>query len=72
VPPENKFPLDYPFGTDLDNLLKRLLDGLSQTVLSEAKGRDSTVIAIRATKRMVGAGQEPGARIALSAAEFPT
>jgi Holliday junction resolvase RusA-like endonuclease len=30
--PPNKFPTDFPYGPDLDNLLKRLLDGLHKTI----------------------------------------
>src|SRR5947209_3361846 len=36
--PPDKYPRDMPYGPDLDNLLKRLLDALKRTILSEAKG----------------------------------
>lgn len=39
-----------PFGTDLDNLLKRLLDALGQTVFPEAPGKDACVVSVDATK----------------------
>ena len=68
--PFDKFPPDYPFGMDLDNLLKRLLDALGQTVLSEAPGTDSAVVTVRATKRKVRPGEEPGARVKIKTARF--
>jgi Holliday junction resolvase RusA-like endonuclease len=48
--PQGKFNETNPFGTDLDNLLKRLLDALSQTVFSDAPGRDACVVSLEATK----------------------
>jgi Holliday junction resolvase RusA-like endonuclease len=48
--PQGKFNDANPFGTDIDNLLKRLLDALSRTVFSEAPGRDACVVSVDATK----------------------
>ena len=48
--PQGKFNETNPFGTDLDNLLKRLLDALSQTVFSDAPGKDACVVSLEATK----------------------
>jgi Holliday junction resolvase RusA-like endonuclease len=48
--PEDKFPRDYPYGPDLDNLLKRFLDALKETVLSEAPGKDSCVVSMTVMK----------------------
>ena len=48
--PSNKFPKDFRYGPDLDNLLKRLLDALGETVFSKAHGGDSCVIALEAMK----------------------
>jgi Holliday junction resolvase RusA-like endonuclease len=48
--PRGKFNGTNPFGTDLDNLLKRLLDALSQTVFSDAPGKDACVVSLEATK----------------------
>ena len=56
LPPE-MFPTDFPFGTDLDNLLKRLLDALCRTVLSTAPGKDSSIVEIVARKRKVAPGE---------------
>ncbi|HVO72492.1 MAG TPA: hypothetical protein VMT35_00600 [Ignavibacteriaceae bacterium] len=39
--PADKYPRDYPYGSDLDNLLKRFQDALNETIFSEAKGKDS-------------------------------
>ena len=30
--PMDKFPTDFPYGPDLDNLLKRFLDALNETI----------------------------------------
>lgn len=68
--PTDKFPKDFPYGMDLDNLLKRLLDALGKTVLSEAPGTDSAVVEIRATKRKVRYGEEPGALVKVREASF--
>ena len=35
--PPDKFPNDLPYGPDLDNLLKRFMDALNETVFCEAK-----------------------------------
>lgn len=48
--PREKFNGASPFGADLDNLLKRLLDALSQTVFAEAPGKDACVVSLEATK----------------------
>jgi hypothetical protein len=48
--PREKFSGPSPFGADLDNLLKRLLDALGQTVFSEAPGKDACVVSLEATK----------------------
>lgn len=59
--PKNKYPSDLKYGSDLDNLLKRLLDALSQTVFSESKGKDSCIISLSATKTKVESEAEAGA-----------
>jgi hypothetical protein len=59
--PLDHFPPDYPFGNDLDNLLKRFLDALSKTVFSEARGKDSCVIALEVMKVKVDRESEAGA-----------
>jgi Holliday junction resolvase RusA-like endonuclease len=59
--PKDKFPSDYPFGPDLDNLLKRFLDALNETIFSKAHGKDSCVISLTATKVKVNSDEEAGA-----------
>ncbi len=61
--PRSHIPTDYPFGTDLDNLNKRFLDGLSKTVFSEAKGKDSCVVVMETMKVIVDTKAEAGAHI---------
>ena len=58
--PKDKFHEKNPFGTDLDNLLKRFLDALSETVFSEAPGKDACVVTLEATKVLVKNSNEAG------------
>lgn len=58
--PENKFPRDFPYGPDIDNLVKRTLDALQQTVFRNAPGRDSCVIALFAMKTKVDSHDQAG------------
>lgn len=55
-----KFHDANPFGTDLDNLLKRFFDALSQTVFSDAPGKDACVVAVEAAKTLVLNPSESG------------
>ena len=66
VLPVDRFPKDHPYGTDLDNLLKRLLDALKGTVLGRAPGTDAAVVELRASKTPAGPGEKTGARIVLT------
>lgn len=59
--PQDKFPTDFPYGPDLDNLLKRFLDALNNTVFSESKGGDSCIISINATKTKAVSENDVGA-----------
>jgi Holliday junction resolvase RusA-like endonuclease len=61
VLPSDKFLPDYPFGSDLDNLLKRFMDALNATIFNEAKGKDSCVIQIIAMKTRAEKPDEAGA-----------
>ena len=69
--PASKFPSDVPFGSDLDNLLKNLLDALGKTILRNAEGRDSAILEINARKRKARPGERTGARISLSRVKSP-
>ena len=59
--PANKYPKDLPYGSDLDNLLKRFQDALNETIFSEAKGKDSCIISVTASKVKVNTIEEAGA-----------
>jgi Holliday junction resolvase RusA-like endonuclease len=48
---------------DLDNLLKRLLDALQQTVFRVAPGKDGCVVELHARKQRVDSDAEAGADI---------
>jgi Holliday junction resolvase RusA-like endonuclease len=58
--PSEKFNEKNPFGTDLDNLLKRFLDALSKTVFSDAPNQDACIVSIEATKVHVQNPKEAG------------
>lgn len=71
--PANKYPKDFPYGNDLDNLCKRLFDALRKTIFSDARGKDSCVIALHVMKTKFppngqsGGGEPPLSRSRLSA-----
>jgi Holliday junction resolvase RusA-like endonuclease len=57
---KEKFHEANPYGTDLDNLLKRFFDALGRTVFSDAPGKDACVAAIEAAKVLVQNPSESG------------
>ena len=61
--PPDKFPPNFPYGPDLDNLLKRFLDALNQTVFSQTPGKDSCVVSLQVMKTKVDDESKAGARI---------
>ena len=61
--PPDKFPSDLPYGPDLDNLLKRLLDGLKMTIFSDTPGNDSCVISPTVMKTKVSSQEQAGAHM---------
>lgn len=63
--PPDKFPTDYPYGPDLDNLIKRFLDALNKTVFKDTPGHDSCIISLNATKVKVNSPKEAGAILEL-------
>ncbi|OGP64465.1 MAG: hypothetical protein A2169_08920 [Deltaproteobacteria bacterium RBG_13_47_9] len=63
VLPTNKYPTDHPYGSDLDNLLKRLFDALNETVFSDVAGKDGAIIKVFASKRKSSDNDPPGAYI---------
>ena len=63
VLPQDKYPSDYPHGPDLDNLMKRLLDALNDTVFSKVKGKDGSVVQLVVSKRKAMQNERIGARV---------
>jgi len=61
--PRAHIPRDYPFGNDLDNLLKRFFDALNKTIFRDAPGRDSCVVRLEASKTIVDQLTEAGAEL---------
>ena len=61
--PPDKYPSDLPYGPDLDNLLKLLLDGLGKTIFSEARGGDSCVVLLHVMKTKIASNDHAGAHI---------
>lgn len=61
--PPNKFPSDFPHGPDLDNLLKRFMDALNDTVFSDTPGGDSCVVMLTVMKTKVSSDAEAGVHL---------
>ena len=61
--PPDKYPKNLPYGPDPDNLLKRFLDLLNETVFYDARGCDSCVVSIHAMKTRVETTAEAGAAL---------
>jgi Holliday junction resolvase RusA-like endonuclease len=59
--PPDKFPTDFPYGPDLDNLLKRFMDALNETIFKNTQGGDSCVISLNIMKTRVESQEEAGA-----------
>jgi Holliday junction resolvase RusA-like endonuclease len=59
--PPDKFPDDFPYGPDLDNLLKRLLDALNETIFKDTPGGDSCVVSLHVMKTKVESPKDAGA-----------
>jgi len=58
--PQDRFTLGSPYGPDLDNLSKRLLDSLKLTILSDVKSKDGCVMGFMAQKRPVPREEDAG------------
>lgn len=61
--PPDKFPTDFPHGPDLDNLLKRFMDALNDTIFSATPGGDSCVVMLTVMKTKVSSAAESGAHL---------
>lgn len=56
-------PSNFPYGNDLDNLLKRFFDALNETVFRDAPGHDSCVVRVTASKELVDDVEDAGAAL---------
>ena len=65
VLPSDKYPTDHPYGPDLDNLMKRLLDALNDTIFSEVAGKDGSVVQLAVSKREAVQGERTGATVTI-------
>lgn len=61
--PPDKYPSDLPYGPDLDNLLKRLLDALGETVFSKTRGADSCIVSLTAMKTRASDSRRSGVHV---------
>jgi Holliday junction resolvase RusA-like endonuclease len=61
--PPDKYPLDHPYGGDLDNLLKRFFDALQRTVFRDVPGKDGCVAEVEARKVKVESYKLAGAQV---------
>ena len=68
--PPNKFPTDFPYGPDLDNLLKRFMDSLNQTIFSDTPGKDSCVVSMTVSKTKVESDEHAGALLEIFRSAF--
>lgn len=66
VLPADKYPLDHPYGSDLDNLVKRLLDALNMTIFANVPGKDGAVVRLTVSKRKVFKNEPTGVRMILN------
>lgn len=72
VLPANKFTKGNPYGVDIDNLLKRLLDALSKTIFLEAPKNDAAIVSLKAWKRPARGIEDTGVRITVRPTGFPS
>ena len=58
---KDKYPPDFPYGPDLDNLMKRFCDALNTIIFSNTRGKDSCIIEMSVMKTKVNSETEAGA-----------
>ena len=63
---KDQHPKDHPYGPDLDNLSKRFLDALCETVLSKVEGKDGAIVRLTVSKRKARKNELPGVRMILN------
>lgn len=61
--PRERFTVGSPYGTDLDNLAKRLLDGLEHTIFSELTRGDGWILEMTLSKKVASGPDDTGADI---------
>ena len=66
VLPADEYPSDHPYGPDLDNLMKRLLDALNDTIFSEVAGKDGSVVQLVVSKRKAKQNEPTGASVIIT------
>jgi Holliday junction resolvase RusA-like endonuclease len=64
--PAEKYPSDYPYGSDLDNLINRFFDALNETILSKVPGKDSCIVSLNVTKVRVESDKDAGALLEIT------
>ena len=69
--PPDKYPDDFRHGPDLDNLLKRFLDALNETVFSEVEDKDSCVVSMTVMKAKVASPEEAGVHFEIMPVTVP-
>ncbi len=60
--PIERFTSGSPYGSDLDNLTKRLLDDLKKTILREVDGEDGSIMEMAISKR-AAINEKPGVKV---------
>ena len=63
--PPDKYNDQSPYGPDIDNLVKKFVDTLKQTVLADAPGSDGCIIGLEAFKIPVSDEAEAGYVVAV-------
>jgi len=63
--PPDRFTLGSPYGSDLDNLTKRLLDSLSSTILEDVDSKDGCICKIEIGKIAASDPETIGTRVAV-------
>ena len=61
--PRARFTVGSPYGTDLDNMAKRLLDSLEHTIFSELKRGDGWIMDMTLSKKVASGPDNAGAHI---------
>lgn len=69
--PVEKFTLKDVYGPDIDNLVKRLLDGLNNTLFRDLETKDGSVIDLKVTKKPAIGDQKPGAKVTVFVVDEP-